>query len=104
MIKLKRIYDTPAAEDGARFLVDGLWPRGLKREHLCLDAWLKEVAPSGELRRWFAHDPVRWVEFRRRYFAELNGKSGHGSPFWRPAAGVMSPYSIAPETRSITMP
>lgn len=74
MFRLKRIYDAPAAEDGTRLLVDGLWPRGLKRERLRLDAWLKEVAPSGELRHWFAHDPAKWAEFRRRYFAELDGK------------------------------
>lgn len=71
MIRVKRVYDPAGREDGARFLVDGLWPRGFKKEALKLDGWLKEVAPSGGLRRWFAHQPARWEEFRRRYFAEL---------------------------------
>lgn len=68
---LKRAYDAPAADDGARFLVERLWPRGVRKADLPLDAWLKDVAPSTELRRWFAHDPDKWPEFRRRYFAEL---------------------------------
>ena len=72
MLQLKRAYDSPAREDGARFLVERLWPRGIKKENLPLDAWLKEVAPSTELRKWFGHDPERWPEFRRRYFAELD--------------------------------
>jgi uncharacterized protein YeaO (DUF488 family) len=74
MFQLKRIYEAPATEDGTRLLVDGLWPRGLKRESLRLDDWLKDVAPSRKLRRWFTHDPAKWPEFRRRYFAELDGK------------------------------
>ncbi len=72
MIQTKRIYDAPAAGDGARFLVDRLWPRGLKKNTARLDGWLKEVAPSDALRRWFGHDPAKWTEFRRRYFAELD--------------------------------
>lgn len=80
MIRVKRVYDPAGREDGARFLVDGLWPRGLKKEALELDGWLKEVAPSGGLRRWFAHQPARWEEFRRRYFAELD----RNPPAWKP--------------------
>ena len=72
MIQLKRVYDPPARTDGKRFLVDRLWPRGMKKELLPLDGWLKEVAPSAALRRWYAHDPAKWAEFRRRYFAELD--------------------------------
>ncbi|MEK7685785.1 MAG: DUF488 domain-containing protein [Verrucomicrobiota bacterium] len=72
VIQTKRVYEPAAAEDGTRFLVDRLWPRGVKKDVLRLDGWLKDVAPSGELRRWFGHDPARWAEFRRRYFAELD--------------------------------
>ena len=74
MIQVKRVYDPPQMDDGARFLVDRLWPRGVKREALQLDGWLKDVAPSDSLRCWFNHDVVRWSEFQRRYFAELDGK------------------------------
>jgi uncharacterized protein YeaO (DUF488 family) len=71
MIQLKRAYDPPAKSDGTRYLVERLWPRGVKKENLRIDAWLKDVAPSTELRKWFAHDPAKWPEFQRRYFAEL---------------------------------
>lgn len=74
MIRTKRIYDPPAPDDGARFLVERLWPRGKKKEDIAIAAWLKDAAPSDELRRWFSHDPARWEEFQRRYFAELDGK------------------------------
>ena len=71
MIKLKRVYEAPAKEDGTRILVDRLWPRGLTKEKARVDLWLKEVAPSTELRKWFAHDPAKWSEFQTRYKAEL---------------------------------
>ncbi|MGV6876731.1 DUF488 domain-containing protein [Pseudochelatococcus sp. B33] len=71
-IRLKRIYDPPAEDDGARVLVDRLWPRGIRKEGARLTLWLKDVAPSPELRRWFGHDPARWDEFSRRYRAELD--------------------------------
>jgi uncharacterized protein YeaO (DUF488 family) len=70
-LRLKRAYEAPAPEDGLRILVDRLWPRGLKKDEARIDHWLKEVAPSTELRRWFGHDPARWDEFRSRYAAEL---------------------------------
>ena len=70
-ISLKSAYAEPELGDGLRILVDRLWPRGLSRERMRLDAWLKELAPSHELRRWFGHDPEKWEEFRRRYFSEL---------------------------------
>lgn len=73
-IRVKRVYDPPAPDDGKRFLVDRLWPRGLKKEALQLDGWLKEVAPSDGLRKWFGHDPAKWEEFQRRYFAELEAR------------------------------
>lgn len=72
MIQVKRVYEPTTTDDGARFLVDRLWPRGVKRNALHLDGWLNDVAPSDGLRRWFAHDPKKWEEFRRRYSAELD--------------------------------
>jgi uncharacterized protein YeaO (DUF488 family) len=74
MIRIKRIYEQPAEEDGFRILVDRLWPRGIKKETAKIDLWLKEVAPSGELRKWFSHDPEKWEEFRKKYAAELDAK------------------------------
>lgn len=71
-LRVKRIYEPPSNQDGLRILVDRLWPRGLKKETCKLDNWLKEVAPSDKLRRWFGHDPARWEEFQRRYFEELD--------------------------------
>ena len=71
MIQIKRVYDVPGKEDGLRFLVERLWPRGMKKETLHMEAWYKKVAPSNELRRWFNHDPAKWKEFQRRYRAEL---------------------------------
>jgi uncharacterized protein YeaO (DUF488 family) len=71
-IRLKRAYEPPAPEDGVRILVDRLWPRGLGKSEASIDRWLKDVAPSNELRRWFGHDPNKWDEFRRRYEAELS--------------------------------
>jgi uncharacterized protein YeaO (DUF488 family) len=70
-VRLKRAYEPPAADDGPRILVDRLWPRGVSKSAAKLDDWIKEIAPSAELRTWFGHDPGRWGEFRRRYRAEL---------------------------------
>lgn len=70
-LRLKRAYEPPADGDGLRVLVDRLWPRGLARRDAAVDLWLKDAAPSPELRRWFGHDPQRWTEFRQRYRAEL---------------------------------
>ena len=74
MIQVKRVYEPAAASDGARFLVDRLWPRGLKKKVLRVDGWLKDAAPSNPLRKWFNHDPAKWDEFQNRYFAELDEK------------------------------
>lgn len=75
-IQLKRVYEPAnSREDGIRFLVERLWPRGVKKEALHCDAWLKDVAPSTELRQWFSHDPAKWKKFQERYFAELDAKS-----------------------------
>jgi uncharacterized protein YeaO (DUF488 family) len=71
-IRVKRIYDPPGGKDGARVLVDRLWPRGVRKETAELTEWLKDIAPSAELRRWFGHDPARFAEFSRRYRAELS--------------------------------
>ena len=72
MIGLKRVYDRKDSTDGVRYLVERLWPRGVKKAELDLDDWLKDVAPSTELRKWFSHDPGKWAQFRRKYFAELD--------------------------------
>jgi uncharacterized protein YeaO (DUF488 family) len=72
MITIKRVYDASRAKDGARYLVDRFWPRAVKKKDLRVTAWLKEVAPSNDLRRWFGHDPAKWDEFQRRYRAELD--------------------------------
>jgi uncharacterized protein YeaO (DUF488 family) len=73
------VYDSPSAEDGCRVLVDRLWPRGLKRKAAHIDLWLKDIAPSDQIRRWFGHEPVRWTEFQARYIKEL---ASHEPP-WR---------------------
>jgi uncharacterized protein YeaO (DUF488 family) len=70
-VQVRRVYDPPTAEDGRRVLVDRVWPRGLSKEKASLDEWLKDVAPSTELRRWYGHDPELFAEFRRRYLSEL---------------------------------
>jgi uncharacterized protein YeaO (DUF488 family) len=72
-IAVKRIYETPAAADGQRVLVDRIWPRGVRKQDAALTLWLKDIAPSDELRRWFGHEPVRWAEFQKRFRAELDG-------------------------------
>ena len=71
MIQVKRAYERNSKTDGTRFLVERLWPRGVTKENLDIQAWVKDVAPSTELRRWFQHDPAKWSDFRRRYFREL---------------------------------
>jgi uncharacterized protein YeaO (DUF488 family) len=80
MIRLKRVYEAAEVADGTRYLVERLWPRGMRKEALSLDGWLKDVAPSDALRRWFGHDPARWQEFQRRYAAELDTRPDA----WRP--------------------
>lgn len=84
-ICVKRIYDPPSAGDGARFLVDRLWPRGMKRSNVALAGWLKEVAPSNELRRWFGHDPSRWEKFVDRYHSELDANLEAWKPLLKAA-------------------
>lgn len=79
-IRLTRVYDHEPQPGSRSYLVERLWPRGVRREALEMDGWVKDVAPSTELRRWFGHDPERWEEFRRRYFAELDAHA----QAWRP--------------------
>ncbi len=81
-IQTKRAYDAPSSSDGARYLVDRIWPRGVKREALDLKDWDKDVAPSNDLRKWFGHDPELWDEFRKRYQKELDAKPES----WQPLA------------------
>ncbi len=75
MIKIKRIYDPASRDDGKRIYIDRLWPRGMRKEEVKIDEWLKEIAPSDGLRKWFSHDPAKYQEFKRRYFKELEEKS-----------------------------
>ena len=72
-LAVKRIYELPAPDDGQRVLVDRIWPRGVRKQDAALALWLKEIAPSDELRKWFGHEPARWVEFQERYRAQLDG-------------------------------
>ena len=80
MIQLERAYDAESRKDGTRFLVERLWPRGVKKSSLKIESWLKDVAPSTKLRQWFSHDPAKWEEFRRRYFAELKANPDAWQP------------------------
>src|SRR5437660_954433 len=75
MIQLKRAYESPTPADGLRILVERLWPRGVSKQKARIDLWLKDLAPSTELRQWYGHDPARWPRFRQRYRAELQGQS-----------------------------
>lgn len=79
-LQLKRVYDQASDQDGSRFLVERLWPRGITKFELADAQWLRDVAPSAELRKWFHHDPKRWNEFRRRYFAELKHRRDSLAP------------------------
>lgn len=71
-IKIKRAYEIASKDDGTRILVERLWPRGIKKENLRLDYWMKDIAPSAELRKWFSHDPAKWQQFQKKYNAELD--------------------------------
>ena len=89
-IALKRAYDSVSRTDGRRFLVERLWPRGVSKAKLRVEAWLKEVGPSTELRQWFSHDPGKWSEFRRRYFRELDSRP----EAWQPIDDHSDPSSF----------
>ena len=97
---MKRVYEAASEEDGARFLVERLWPRGIRKEALAMDAWLKDVAPSDDLRRWFGHDPAKWEEFRRRYAAELEAKPEAWAPILQ--AGERGPVTLLFSARDLS--
>ncbi len=80
MFRVKRAYQSPAPDDGVRYLVDRVWPRGVTKNALAVEDWLREVAPSDALRQWFGHDASKWEEFKRRYFVELEAKSAQWQP------------------------
>ena len=88
-VRLKRVYDAPSPQDGARVLVDRLWPRGLTKEAAALDAWLKDIAPSHELRKWYHAHPSQWPKFRKQYLKELSNDSAH--------AGLAATARLRPE-------
>jgi uncharacterized protein YeaO (DUF488 family) len=91
MLKLKCVYEPASREDGQRFLVERLWPRGVKKTSLDLGVWLKDVAPSAQLRQWFSHDPKKWGEFQRRCDSRLQGRTGTRSGSvrsWRRCSGA----------------
>jgi uncharacterized protein YeaO (DUF488 family) len=90
MLKLKRAYEPVSKADGRRFLVERLWPRGLTKAKLRLDAWLKEVGPTTELRKWFSHDPEKWSQFRARYFRELDSRPES----WRPILSAAEGHTV----------
>ena len=85
MVKLKRAYESASPADGVRLLVERLWPRGLSKDRLKLDGWIREVGPTTELRQWFGHDPAKWSQFRARYFRELDSRPES----WQPIAASM---------------
>jgi uncharacterized protein YeaO (DUF488 family) len=94
-VHLKRVYDPPSLQDGARVLVDRLWPRGLTKEAAALDAWMKDVAPSDELRKWYHAHPPQWSKFRQKYLAELTTDAAH--------AALQQLYDLARKRRGLTL-
>jgi uncharacterized protein YeaO (DUF488 family) len=104
VIQLKRVYEPSASADGARFLVERLWPRGVKKSSLEIKAWLKDAAPSADLRKWFHHDPARWNEFRRRYFAELQENPASWLPMLKAARRGDVTLRLSPAVSSVRHP
>jgi uncharacterized protein YeaO (DUF488 family) len=101
-VRVRRVYDDPSAEDGARVLVDRVWPRGLRKDALRLDDWIKDVAPSSELRTWYGHDPARFDEFRRRYLGELTGSAQRAAlGRLRALASSGKPLTLLTATRDV---
>ena len=86
-ITLKRAYSPPSAQDGTRILIDRLWPRGVRKSDAAIDRWIKDIAPSTALRKWFGHDPARWQEFRRRYAAEIHDHADPMKCYASPCGG-----------------
>src|SRR5262249_16895329 len=102
-IRLKRAYEPPASDDGIRILIDRLWPRGVKKSDGAIDEWMKEIAPSTKLRKWFSHDPERWQEFRRRYQTEIRHHPDEFNRLRTLANAVGSRWCFPRMTRRITM-
>jgi uncharacterized protein YeaO (DUF488 family) len=94
-VRIKRVYEAPSANDGARVLVDRLWPRGLTKEAAALDAWLKDVAPSHELRKWYHEHPSLWAKFRKQYLRELRNDAAH--------AALQQLHDLAAKKRGLTL-
>jgi uncharacterized protein YeaO (DUF488 family) len=100
MIAIKRAYEKPAATDGRRVLVDRLWPRGVSKAKLKLDAWEKGLAPSPALRKWFGHDPKRWTEFKKRYKAELRPRASELAALRKSARRITLVYGARDEAHT----
>ena len=99
-IKLKRVYEEPESSDGTRVLVERLWPRGLSKEKARVDLWLKDAAPSTELRKWFNHDPSRWDEFKKRYFKELDSNPQALEPIFKIISGGTLTFVFASKEKT----
>lgn len=102
-VQVRRVYEEPRASDGARVLVDRVWPRGLRKDSARLDDWAKDVAPSAELRTWYGHDPAKWPEFRRRYRAELAGAGQRAALGRLRALAAAGPVTLLTATRDVTI-
>ena len=100
-VRVRRVYDEPSAADGARVLVDRVWPRGLRKDTLHLDEWAKDVAPSAELRTWYGHDPAKFGEFRQRYLNELAGSAPRAALGRLRALAVKGPLTLLTATRDV---
>jgi uncharacterized protein YeaO (DUF488 family) len=100
-VRIRRVYDEPSAADGARVLVDRVWPRGLRKDALRLDDWAKDVAPSAELRKWYGHDPARFGEFRQRYLGELIGSVQRAALGRLRALAAKGPLTLLTATRDL---
>ena len=103
-IRLKRAYEKPEPQDGKRILVERLWPRGLKKEEAKIDAWLKDVAPSTELRKWYAHDPAKWAQFKERYWSELDAEPEQVSALAKECKQGMVTFVSVQERKNSTTP
>jgi uncharacterized protein YeaO (DUF488 family) len=100
-IRVRRVYDDPAPADGARVLVDRVWPRGLRKEAARLDDWARDVAPSTDLRTWYQHDPAKFSEFRRRYVAELTAPTGRAALARLRTLAAGGPMTLLTATRDV---
>ena len=102
-IRVRRVYEEPSAADGARILVDRIWPRGLRKDAARLDEWAKDIAPSGELRTWYGHDPAKFEEFRRRYIAELEQPGAREGLARLRALAAEQPVTLLTATRELEL-